>query len=140
MLLIIFSFNSNIERFYLFENLLIFISNYFIIIMLYLLQRMLYLPNCQQIPKNLVVSLITFFFRNIIIHILINEFQNILRFYLFEYLIIFIITYDWISSSSTKTSIEANYFGDNIVQGYRQKICLESAILDFPGRNLQQTA
>ena len=29
--------------------------------------------------------------------------------------------------------------GDNIVQGYGQKICLESAILDFPGRNLQQT-
>ena len=29
--------------------------------------------------------------------------------------------------------------GDNIVQGYGQKISLESAILDFPGRNLQQT-
>ena len=30
--------------------------------------------------------------------------------------------------------------GDNIVQGYGQKICLKFTILDFPGRNLQQTA
>ena len=29
---------------------------------------------------------------------------------------------------------------DNIDQGYGQKICLKSAILDFPGRNLHQTA
>ena len=29
--------------------------------------------------------------------------------------------------------------GDSVVQGYGQKISLESAILDFPGRNLQQT-
>ena len=28
--------------------------------------------------------------------------------------------------------------GDNTVQGYGQKICLKSAILDFPGRNLQK--
>ena len=30
--------------------------------------------------------------------------------------------------------------GEYIVQGYAQKICLKSAILDFPGRNLQLTA
>ena len=28
---------------------------------------------------------------------------------------------------------------DNYVQRYRQKICLKSAILNFPGRNLQHT-
>ena len=31
-------------------------------------------------------------------------------------------------------------YGDNTVQGYGQIICLKSAILDFPGRELQQTA
>ena len=30
--------------------------------------------------------------------------------------------------------------GVNIVQWYGQKICLKSAVLDFPGRNLHQTA
>ena len=32
------------------------------------------------------------------------------------------------------------FIGDNIVQWYGQKICLKSAILDFPGRKLPQTA
>ena len=36
--------------------------------------------------------------------------------------------------------MKISLMGDNIVQGYGQKICLESAILDFPGRKLQQTA
>ena len=30
--------------------------------------------------------------------------------------------------------------GYNIIQGYRKKICFKSAILDFPGRDLHQTA
>ena len=32
------------------------------------------------------------------------------------------------------------FSGDNFAQGYGQKICLKSALLDFPGKNLQQTA